>query len=98
MGGGVDLIDYAPNDQRLFVGFGAIAMLRIVSVGANGAMTVVASAPTATGARNALVDEHGRAYLADSVGGRILVTDALPWLLPTTVTTAASIHQPGWSG
>jgi DNA-binding beta-propeller fold protein YncE len=77
-GGGVDLVDYLPARHLLFVGSGATAMLRVVSVDEHGAMRIVASAPTSQGARNAVVDERGRAYVTDSAAGRIFVTDAPP--------------------
>jgi hypothetical protein len=41
-------------------------------------MPTVAHAPTVEGARNAVADEQGRAYLPDSPGGRLFVTDPVP--------------------
>ncbi|MEI8256183.1 MAG: hypothetical protein WCJ30_10980 [Deltaproteobacteria bacterium] len=77
-GGGVDLIDFLAARHLLFVGSAATAMLRVVSVDERGAMRVVASGATAPGGRNAVVDEQGRSYVADSAGGRIFVVDAAP--------------------
>ncbi len=76
-GGKVDAISYVADKGLLYVGSGATAMLRVVRADAHGALRVVASASTSHGARNAVVDGQGRAYLTDSLGGRIWVVEPL---------------------
>ena len=53
-------------------GLGA-ATLTVARVADGGALSAVATAPTAKGARNAIVDANGTAYVADSLGGRLIV-------------------------
>jgi len=75
-GGGVDDLGYWSSRGLLYVASGLDATLRVVRADDDGTLTVVATASTATGARNAVVDEHGRAFVTDSEGGRIFVVDA----------------------
>jgi hypothetical protein len=42
----------------------------------DGALSVLAKVKTAEGARNAVVDGSGNAYLTDARGGQILVVSA----------------------
>jgi hypothetical protein len=72
-GDGVDAITWDSGLHRLFVGSAGAGKLSVVAVGADGALSVVRSVPTAPGARNAVVDRKGNAFLTDSAGGRILV-------------------------
>jgi DNA-binding beta-propeller fold protein YncE len=72
-GAGVDVIDYAPTTQRLYVAAGKAAKLTIAHLGDDGALSVVATATTAERARNAVVDKSGNAYLVDPAGPRLLV-------------------------
>jgi DNA-binding beta-propeller fold protein YncE len=74
-GARLDDVTYAPDRAMLYVASGADATLRFVHVDAHGGLTVVASVATATGARNAVHDADGRAYVTDSAGGRILIVD-----------------------
>ena len=72
-GKGVDNIDYLPARKLLFVASREDGKLTIARVSDAGAIDVVATAATATGARNAVVDEAGTAYVADTAGGRLVV-------------------------
>jgi DNA-binding beta-propeller fold protein YncE len=72
-GNGVDNIDYHPKKQRLYVASRDDATLTIARVAEDGTLSIAATAPTGPGARNAVVDENGTAYVADSAGGRIVV-------------------------
>ena len=72
-GGGVDNIDYHPGRQLLYVASPKDGTLTIARVGAAGALTAVATAPTAKGARNAVVDARGTAYVPDSPDGKLIV-------------------------
>jgi DNA-binding beta-propeller fold protein YncE len=77
-GGGVDDLGYWPTRGLLYVASGADTTLRVVRADDDGSLSVIATASTAAGARNAVVDEHGRAFVTDSEGGRIFVVDAPP--------------------
>lgn len=77
-GGGVDDLGYWRARGLLYVASGLDATLRVVRAGDDGSLSVIATASTATGARNAVVDETGRAFVTDSEGGRIVVVDAPP--------------------
>jgi DNA-binding beta-propeller fold protein YncE len=77
-GGGVDNIDYHGGRRLLYVASPKDAKLVIARVGDDGYLTEVAAVPTAPGARNPVVDGAGRAYLADSAGGRLVVAAPPP--------------------
>jgi DNA-binding beta-propeller fold protein YncE len=70
-GAGIDNLDYV--DGRLYVAAGKASKLTVASVDAQGQLTVVATGDSSEGARNAVADASGNAYVADSAGGRILV-------------------------
>jgi DNA-binding beta-propeller fold protein YncE len=72
-GAGVDNIDYAASRKLLYVASRVDGMLAFVDVAASGALSVHATVATANGARNAVVDANGTAYVADSAGGRLIV-------------------------
>ena len=72
-GEGVDNLDYLPERRLLYVAAGAAATLTVAHLDEKGVLKGTASAPTAKGARNAVVDEHGVAYVADGPEGKILV-------------------------
>ena len=72
-GGGVDNLDYYAPRGLLYVASASAGTLTVVRVAESGALTVAASSPTAKGARNPVVDGQGRAYVADSAGGRLIV-------------------------
>jgi DNA-binding beta-propeller fold protein YncE len=71
-GAGVDNIDYAPGRKLLYVASGKTATLTLARVGDGGALEAVATAPTATGARVVISDASGKAWVADSNGGRLI--------------------------
>lgn len=67
-GNGVDDLDFAPSTQRLYAGAGRDANLTIAQVDAKGHLSLVATVPTAEGARNAAVTSKGVVYLAHGGG------------------------------
>jgi hypothetical protein len=72
-GAGVDNIDYLVEKQWLFVAAGKVARLTVLYVDDKGQLSVVSTTPTSEGARNAVVDANGNAYVTDSQGARLLV-------------------------
>jgi DNA-binding beta-propeller fold protein YncE len=70
-GAGVDNIDYV--DGRVYVAAGRASKLTVANVDATGRLTVVAVGDSSEGARNAVADASGNAYVADSQGARLLV-------------------------
>jgi DNA-binding beta-propeller fold protein YncE len=77
-GAGVDNIDYLASKNQLYVAAGKAATLTVAQVDDKGVLTVVATAPTSPGARNAVVDRDGGVYLADGALGRILQLTSSP--------------------
>jgi hypothetical protein len=75
-GKGVDNIDYVAARKLLYIASRDDATLTVAAVKDGGALDVVATAPTAKGARNAVVDGAGTAYVADSTGGALIVVKA----------------------
>jgi DNA-binding beta-propeller fold protein YncE len=73
-GKGVDNLDYFPAKRFLYVASRADGQLTIAAAGDD--LKVVAKLPTAPGARNAVVDGNGTAYVPDSSGGRLIVIKA----------------------
>jgi len=76
VGDGIDNIDYVEGRHELFVAAGRAAKLAIARVDAKGALTQVATVPTAAGARNAVATDEGTAYVTDAPEGKILVVTA----------------------
>jgi DNA-binding beta-propeller fold protein YncE len=72
-GGGVDNVEWLASRRLLYVGAAAAAKLSVIHVDEKGQPAVVAVGATAEGARNAVVDASGNAYLADPMHGGILV-------------------------
>ncbi|HEY8074690.1 MAG TPA: hypothetical protein VIF62_11280 [Labilithrix sp.] len=72
-GAGVDNVQWVASQRLLYVGAAKAAKLSIVHVDEKGLANVVATVSTAAGARNAVVDASGTAYLADPNNGGILV-------------------------
>jgi DNA-binding beta-propeller fold protein YncE len=70
-GGGVDNLDDV--NGLLYVAAGKAQRLSVARLDDKGQLTVVATGATSEGARNAVADEHGNAYVADSLGARILM-------------------------
>jgi DNA-binding beta-propeller fold protein YncE len=71
-GAGVDNIDYIPARRELFVAAGRAATLTVAHIEPVGKLVRLALIPTAEGARNAVADDSGRAFVTDSRRGRIL--------------------------
>jgi DNA-binding beta-propeller fold protein YncE len=71
--GGVDNLDYSPARRLLYVASGSDGKLTLARVDAAGGLKVVAIVTTAKGARTAVVDAKGTAYVPDSTGGRLIV-------------------------
>jgi hypothetical protein len=81
-GSGVDIIDYDPVRRHLYVPGGRSATITIFSVGANGALTQLATTPTARGAHCVATDGKD-VYVCDPDRGRILVVrDSFPAAKP----------------
>ncbi len=72
-GAGLDNIGYVPATRLLYAAAGKAARLTVARVGDKGDFTVVASAETAEGARNAVADASGTVYVADPRGAHLLV-------------------------
>ena len=72
-GKGVDNIDFLAEKKRLYVASREDASLTIVDVNDLGALSIVTKATTSKGARNAVADEAGTAYVPDSLKGQVLV-------------------------
>jgi len=77
-GPGVDNIELSSETRQLYVAAGKAARLTVAHVGAHGAMTVLATVDTREGARNAVADAMGNAYIADSAGANLLVASHAP--------------------
>jgi hypothetical protein len=69
-GPGLDNIDVV--DGVVYAAAGKAARLTIAKIDEHGQLAVIATADTSEGARNAVADERGRVYVADSQGARIL--------------------------
>jgi DNA-binding beta-propeller fold protein YncE len=91
-GGGVDNLEYDARKRRLFVAAGKDGNLTIAHVADSGALEVVATVPTAKGARNPVADARGTVYIADSLGGQLLVVDPDA---PATVPVTVKEERPG---
>ncbi|HWZ85627.1 MAG TPA: hypothetical protein VN032_05455 [Thermoanaerobaculia bacterium] len=72
-GKGIDIIDYSPTLQHLYLPGGKSATLGIAAVSATGALSLLAEVPTAQGGHCVVADASGNAYVCDPKGGRILV-------------------------
>jgi len=72
-GAGLDNIEYAPETGLLYAAAGKAARLTIARVTASGELEPVATGATSAGARNAVADESGNVYVAESAGARLLV-------------------------
>jgi hypothetical protein len=73
-GAGVDNIDFEATTRRLYVAAGKAARLTVAQVGEHGSFSVITTVDTRDGARNAVVDTLGNAYIADAAGASLLVT------------------------
>jgi DNA-binding beta-propeller fold protein YncE len=77
-GAGVDDIDYVPSSHLVYVGAARDAKLTIARDDAAGHLAVVATVPTAPGARNAAVTKSGAVYLPHSAGSDLIVVTPAP--------------------
>ncbi len=77
-GAGVDNLDYVEQTRLLYVAAARAARVTVARVTDAGALTVVATAPTAEGARNAVVDAGGNVYLVDPGRAHLLVLGPSP--------------------
>jgi hypothetical protein len=72
-GTGVDNIDYLDDKRLLYVAAAKSARLTVARVDDKGQLTVVATGDTSEGARNAVADANGNAYVGDTQGARLIV-------------------------
>ncbi|HEY6462292.1 MAG TPA: hypothetical protein VIY73_19125 [Polyangiaceae bacterium] len=72
-GAGVDNIDWLGPQRLLFSAAGKAARLTVARIDDKGQPTVVATGTTVEGARNAVADGSGNAYVADPANARLLV-------------------------
>jgi hypothetical protein len=78
-GAGVDNLDYLASRGLLYIASGKAATVTIAHADDGGLLSVVATGTTATGARNAVVDARGTAYVADAAGAQLFI---LPFASP----------------
>jgi DNA-binding beta-propeller fold protein YncE len=72
-GDGLDDFDYDPATRTLYAGAARAATLTVATVDGSGAPHATATIPTAAGARNGVVNDAGRVYLAHSAGSELIV-------------------------
>jgi DNA-binding beta-propeller fold protein YncE len=72
-GDGIDDIDYDAAAHVLYAGGARGGTLVVVHVDGSGVPTVAATIATEAGARNGVVDDRGRVFLAHSAGSELLV-------------------------
>jgi hypothetical protein len=75
-GGGVDIVDYAEGTKLLYVASATTAKLSVIAVSDKGDLVTIATATTAEGARNAVADAKGNAYIPDAQGARLFVVES----------------------
>ena len=87
-GAGVDIIDYDSELGHLYVPGAKAATMAIVGVSTNGALSVLATVPTATGAHCVTVDPGSkRAFVCDPFRGQLLRVDDR---FPSSISVAPS--------
>ena len=69
----VDIIDYDRARHRLFAPGARSGTMSVFSVAENGALAPVAAVPVARGSHGVVVDDHGRAWVCDTDGGKALI-------------------------
>jgi hypothetical protein len=72
-GDGVDDLDYAKSSHLVYAGAAKAGTLTVAAVDAHGALSVIAVVPTPDGARNGVVDDSGRVYLAHAKSSELVV-------------------------
>jgi hypothetical protein len=75
-GAGLDNIEFAAG--KVYAAAGKAAKLTIAGLDDKGQLSIIAAGPTSEGARNAVTDQNGNAYLADAPAARLLVVAAPP--------------------
>jgi hypothetical protein len=75
-GAGVDNVDYVEGTKLLYAAAGKAARLTVARLEDDGQLTVTAVGDTAPGAKNAVADGNGNAYVADGQGARLLLLSA----------------------
>jgi hypothetical protein len=75
-GAGVDNLDFLDGRHLVFAAAGKAARLTVARIDDKGHLSIVTSHNTAPGARNAVADADGNAYVPDSQGARLLVVPA----------------------
>ena len=71
-GDGLDNIDYAPAEGRLYAAASVDGTLTIAKVDDDGTMTTMATVSTAKGGRSVIAGKGATAYVIDPVGGSVL--------------------------
>ncbi len=77
-GDGLDNLDYVPARHELYAAAARGATLTIAHLDPQGTLTAQAVVATVPGARNAVANSAGRAYLTDSSEGKILIVEPAP--------------------
>src|SRR5262249_44427511 len=77
-GDGVDNIAYAEGTRTVYAAAGRAERLTMGEVDDAGRFVRVLSLPTSRGTRVVVADPAGNAYVADPLGGRILVVSRAP--------------------
>jgi hypothetical protein len=77
-GAGVDNIDYLDARGLLYVAAGKAGTLTVAHVDDKGALTIVAAAASAPGARVVVAGRDGAAYVADGKQGRVIAFSPAP--------------------
>jgi hypothetical protein len=72
-GAGVDNLDYIEAKGLLVAAAGRAARVTLAHVDDKGNLSIVAVGNTAAGARNAVADADGNAYVVDPQGAQLLV-------------------------
>jgi hypothetical protein len=78
VGDGIDNIDWLEPQRSLYIAAARAAQFVIAHVDESGQPTVVASGAVPEGARNAVADASGTAYVTDPAGARLLVFPHAP--------------------
>jgi DNA-binding beta-propeller fold protein YncE len=72
-GAGVDVIDYSPSLGHLYLPGATSATMAILGVSTTGALSVLGTVATASGAHCVAADDRGQAYVCDPNTGAILL-------------------------
>src|SRR5262249_50877539 len=72
-GDGVDVIDYSPTLQHVYLPGAASHTMAVVAVAGDGALSVLGTTETVPRAHCVAADDRGNAYLCDQEDGQLLV-------------------------